>query len=311
MTPAIREVPKVPALPQMDAGAIEKVLMQGDLGKLDAGQRLAYYGSVCQSLGLNPLTRPFEYISLNGKLTLYAKKECTEQLRMKYDVSVTIVSREVAEGCYVVTARATMPHGRSDESIGAVSIEGLKGEARSNAMMRAETKAKRRVTLSICGLAFLDDSERDSVPGAAVIPVDPETGEIPDPAPAETLHEDIVANPVKETKAQRASTTPFDALKAFGGLKKRFQIISAEWVYYKILSKYGKKKSNEFGSDEIQPARGCYKEMQLVVSDLEVLPVVEVLPDPIPMTAGKMMRQGGKYWLVMDVEGRHQWAEAQ
>jgi hypothetical protein len=35
--------------------------------------------------------------------------------------------------------------------------------------MKAETKAKRRVTLSICGLGFLDESELESVRGARVV----------------------------------------------------------------------------------------------------------------------------------------------
>jgi hypothetical protein len=69
-----------------------------------------------------------------------------------------------------VTARATMPDGRHDESIGAVPIEGLKGENRANALMKGETKAKRRVTLSICGLGILDESEVESIAGAQVEP---------------------------------------------------------------------------------------------------------------------------------------------
>ena len=56
-------------------------LADGDLSALDSGQRLAYYESVCQSLGLNPLTRPLEYLELNGRLTLYAKRDATDQLR--------------------------------------------------------------------------------------------------------------------------------------------------------------------------------------------------------------------------------------
>jgi hypothetical protein len=38
----------------------------------------------------------------------------------------------------------------------------------ANALMKAETKSKRRVTLSICGLGFLDETEADSIPGAVV-----------------------------------------------------------------------------------------------------------------------------------------------
>jgi hypothetical protein len=52
-----------------------------------------------------------------------------------------------------------MPDGRIDEATGAVTISGLKGEALANAMMKAETKAKRRVTLSMSGLNMLDESE--------------------------------------------------------------------------------------------------------------------------------------------------------
>lgn len=142
---------------------IEQVLIGGDLSRLSSAERVSYYNAVCTSLGLNPLTRPFDYINLNGKLTLYAKRDCTEQLRKLRAVSVTIVSREVVEDCYVVTARATDRTGRTDESIGVVPIASLKGEQRANAMMKAETKSKRRVTLSICGLGLLDELEVESV----------------------------------------------------------------------------------------------------------------------------------------------------
>ena len=127
----------------------EKVLLGGDLAKLTSAERLSYYSNVCLSLDLNPLTRPFEYLILNNKTVLYARKDATEQLRTNRKISVTIVEREVVEGVYVVTARATTPSGRSDESIGAVPIDKLVGNDRANAMMKAETKAKRRVKLSI------------------------------------------------------------------------------------------------------------------------------------------------------------------
>lgn len=142
---------------------MEKVLLTGDLASLSAPQRLNYYESVCRALKLNPLTKPFEYIVLNGKLTLYAKKDCTEQLRRTYGISIQIIAREMDEKIVTVTARATMPNGRQDEAIGAVSLP-LTGEARANAIMKSETKAKRRVTLSICGLGMFDESEIDSIP---------------------------------------------------------------------------------------------------------------------------------------------------
>ncbi len=153
----------------------EKALLGGDLSRLSVGERLSYYNSVCESLGLNPLTRPFEYITLNGKLVLYARKDCTEQLRTNRCISVKILSREVVEGVYVVTAQASETvahHQRTDESIGAVPIANLQGDMKANAMMKAETKAKRRVTLSICGLGMLDETELETIPQAKATVMD-------------------------------------------------------------------------------------------------------------------------------------------
>jgi hypothetical protein len=183
------------------AETMEKVLLQGDLERLTPNERLNYYKAVCTSTGLNPLTRPFDYIKLNGKLTLYAKRECTEQLRTIHGVSVTIKSREVTEGCYVVTSGATLPNGRTDESIGAVPIEGLKGEARANALMKAETKSKRRVTLAICGLSFLDETEVDSIPLAVHMRVDPLTGDILEGSKAAA--QEVANRKIREIKERR------------------------------------------------------------------------------------------------------------
>ncbi len=183
------------------ADLAEQVAIAGDLAKLTPEQRMAYYGEVCRSMGLNPLTRPFEYIVLNDKLTLYARRDATDQLRKIYGVNISIVARETVEGVYVVTARGTTTDGRSDESVGAVPLIKENGdwqtaqsgkrffkgdgtfkpigpEDRANAMMKAETKAKRRVTLSIVGLGWLDETELETVASARRVNVDQATGEL-------------------------------------------------------------------------------------------------------------------------------------
>lgn len=148
----------------VSAAVLETTLLQGDLSKLNSQQRVEYMTAVCKSMGLNPLTKPFEFISLNGKLVMYAKRDCTEQLRKIHKVSIKIARAEAINGIFLVVAEATDGQGRVDASTGAVSVEGLKGDNLSNALMKAETKAKRRVTLSICGLGMLDESEVDSIP---------------------------------------------------------------------------------------------------------------------------------------------------
>jgi hypothetical protein len=162
---------------------LEQVVLGGDLQQLRPAERINYYREVCSSLGLNPLTQPFQYIKLNGKLVLYARKDCADQLRSTRGVSITGIVKENIGDLYVVTASAQLPNGRTDEEIGAVNVKGLFGENLANAMMKACTKAKRRVTLSICGLGMLDETEVETIRDARPVHVDQSTGEIIEEAP--------------------------------------------------------------------------------------------------------------------------------
>lgn len=189
---------------QADANEImESVIVKGDLGRLTPQERTSYYMQVCRSTGLNPLTRPIEYLTLQGKTVLYARKDATDQLRKINGISIVVVSRIVEDGVMIVHVRATDNAGRQDEDFGAVNVAGLKADALANASMKAVTKAKRRVTLSISGLGFLDETEVETIPGAQRVPErrpppqpapslliaadqhDPETGEITDVDPPE------------------------------------------------------------------------------------------------------------------------------
>jgi hypothetical protein len=109
MTPPVSEV-------------VWDAIANANIETLTSDERATYYKFVCDSLGLNAFTRPLEYIELNGKLTLYAKRDATDQLRRMHHVSVEIVDRAVHEEVYIVRARATLPDGRADESLGAVNI---------------------------------------------------------------------------------------------------------------------------------------------------------------------------------------------
>jgi hypothetical protein len=148
----------------------EQVLLQGDLGKLTNEEQTKYVLGLCKSLGLNPLTRPFLWIILDGKLTLYATRNCTDQLRAIHSIDLWPVSSGPLQvggqqllDVYMVTVGAVLPNGRKDTATGAVSVRNLGGVELANAIMKCETKAKRRVTLSICGLSFIDESELDTV----------------------------------------------------------------------------------------------------------------------------------------------------
>lgn len=149
--------------------AVEQAVTAGNLAMLNPEQRLFYYNQVCASAGLNPLTRPFDFITLNGKLVLYAKKDATDQLRKIHKVSITKIEREIVgdkgQEQLIVTAHAKDDQGKEDCDVGALPLP-VAGEPRSNAIMKGITKAKRRVTLSICGLGLLDESELETIPEA-------------------------------------------------------------------------------------------------------------------------------------------------
>jgi len=166
---------------------IEKALIGGDLAPLSTEDRLQYYTKVCDSVGLNPLTKPFLYIKLNGKLQLYAAKDCTDQLRKIHNISIEITDTRIVEDIYLVTVVATeRKSGRPDSDMGFAKVTGLKGENLGNAMLKAVTKAKRRVTLSICGMGMLDETEVDDIPNSAKVHV--ETPDVVNPTPQLTVH---------------------------------------------------------------------------------------------------------------------------
>jgi len=188
-----------------DYAIIERVAILGDLSPLSPPERVQYYTALCRSLNLNPLTKPFEYLQLDNKLVLYATRGATDQLREAKHVSVRPVKRDTdqALGIHTVEVEASTPDGRVDFASGIVTILKERGDWKTsqngkryfsgtgeydlmrstdlaNAMMKAETKAKRRATLSICGLGWMDESEVGDIPQARRIVVDSDTGEVLD-----------------------------------------------------------------------------------------------------------------------------------
>lgn len=170
--PARRAAPEISL-----AEKVEHVLIGGDLTALAPAERLDYYKKVCRSLGLNWLTQPFSYIlfretdNASPKLQLYANKDCAAQLRKIHRISVVKLRRELRDEMCLVEADVRDGIGKTDTATGVVPLwkwkDGKKiplaGREWANAVMKTETKAKRRATLSICGLAFLDESELDTM----------------------------------------------------------------------------------------------------------------------------------------------------
>jgi hypothetical protein len=183
------------------AKALEQVIIKGDLSSLAPLEKVKYYNAVCKSIGLNPLTKPFEYIKLNGREVLYALKGAADQLCAVHSIDIEITETKVMNEVYLVIAKAKMPSGRGTSSTGAVSIKGLQGDALANAFMKAETKAKRRAILSLCGLGMLDETEVADIPTAKPVAA-PSLKEIASPDTPELiqLKKLIIAQKVPEKR---------------------------------------------------------------------------------------------------------------
>lgn len=190
----------------------EKVFLKGDLSSLTIPEKISYYKEFCKRLGLDPFTQPFKLMVFDGKEVLYCDRSGAQQLNKLHNVSHEITSREIVNDCYIVTAKSFC-EGRYTENIGAVPLtkangiwetssngkkylktDGtftkLSGDALCNAMMKAETKAKRRATIDILGLGVLDETEIEIIPGATKL----ELKEISESAPSIEDAKSIIEN---------------------------------------------------------------------------------------------------------------------
>ena len=160
------------AAPELPETIVSSLILHGDLSKLTPADKVQYYNAYCQRIGLDPVTQPFKILNLKGKEVLYCDRSGTQQLNKLHNVSHIIKSREFIHDCYIVVAQASLQNGRHTESIGAVGISGLKGDNLCNALMKAETKAKRRATLDLLGLGILDETETETIPGEVTVQIE-------------------------------------------------------------------------------------------------------------------------------------------
>lgn len=194
---------------QINGELLEKVILENDLSKLTPSQKVEYVKGICKSTGLNPVTKPIQLMKFQGREVPYFTKDASEQLRKINGVSITNVDTKMHDGgIYVVTVYASDRTGRQDCSTAAIVIANLKGDMLANAMMKAETKAKRRVTLSICGLGFIDELEVDSLPQAQKIDISE-----PKFIDKEEFQLDVHLAEIEKCKDMNELKTVFDELK--------------------------------------------------------------------------------------------------
>lgn len=135
-----------------------------DLDSLNETQRQGYVQALCKHLGvpteLNLVM--LTYIDTNEgprRLVPYAKRGAAEIIRGIKGIEVVSLTDKMIGGSIVYTAVGKDKTGRQEISAGSKYIDGLTGEALDDAIMTAQTRALRRMTLQYTGTGILDESE--------------------------------------------------------------------------------------------------------------------------------------------------------
>lgn len=137
-----------------------------DSRSLTPEDRAAYVAEICRALKLNPLTRPVQFLALQGREVLYLTRGATDQLAARHGLNRETLEGpdfRVMEGVKVAfcKVKASLPTGRYE-----VATATLKMASPADDLMKVETKAKRRATLSILGIGLLSEEEAESIPAS-------------------------------------------------------------------------------------------------------------------------------------------------
>lgn len=216
--PAEKLAPLPPAIvkraePALESEVMAQVVLAGNIDGLSAPQRVDYYRKFCEHLGLNPLTQPFTIITTKNGLQLYPNKSCTEQLKKKHGVQILDRKETKEEDMVTVTLAGRTRTGEVDSATGAVWWKGLVGQDRANALMKAETKARRRLVLALCGLGMYDDDEYVEYETAPDLP------KLREPMPAQTGEVEAENKLAKAEKALDVELVPAPKTTADDELK--------------------------------------------------------------------------------------------
>ncbi len=123
----------------------------------------AYKIKVAGILKLDPdmLDYIWVYDAFSGlrNQVLYAKRGAAEVIREQRNISVLSLTSYEGQGWVMFTAVGNIPSGRQEIAVGAAYVEGHRHDKKAHAVMTAQTRAVRRLTLQFVGGGILDETE--------------------------------------------------------------------------------------------------------------------------------------------------------
>jgi hypothetical protein len=246
--------------PAEQEAAFNKLILRGDLSGLNDREKVVYYRMLCDRIEIDWMTKPFDYLLLKGKVVLYLNAGGSYQINKRWNISHNKVECAFDHGLCLFLYRAAMPDGRVQESTGAAYVDGLKGEDLANAVMKAETRAKRRSTLSLMGLGGIVLA--DEPEGSQKVSFDPNT--------VDATGVSLVSDETREKIGVGAAK-----LSGLG--------VTVEM----LISRFGK-PLNEFGEEELAEMRNIV----VALTDKKST-VQELFGDPKPVAEQPPMKAPG------------------
>ena len=137
----------------------------GGLNDLTEAEKLEYYYNACEYFKVPAELNLLQFIWIDNEngpgknLVLYARKGATDIMRANNEISVDEVKETIGDGFIMFTAKGHDKTGRTDVAVGSIGTKGLSPRALSDAIMTAQTRATRRLTLQFVGGGLLDESE--------------------------------------------------------------------------------------------------------------------------------------------------------
>lgn len=141
----------------------QAVAANRDTAGLRPEHRGALLNELARALKLNPLTKPVIFLKTGQGESIYVTRQGADQIAARLRLNrETVVGPEVRDilgvKVFFCQVRVTAPDGRSEMATATLpAVDVLMG------LMKVETKAKRRATLSIAGLGMLSEEDAEEM----------------------------------------------------------------------------------------------------------------------------------------------------
>jgi hypothetical protein len=220
----------------MEKMSERKFFLTRNLNNLNEEERKAYYLQACEYFNLPPELNLLYLDWMESgdgtrNLVLAATKGATDIIRGRQGITTVDLKMEPMFGCVNFTAVGQNGKGRIERAIGSCGVDGLRGRALEVAIMTAQTRATRRMTLQFLGGGLLDETEfeeRAIKAAPALVEVAPQIPPLQPIAQAEkSPYTQITGDPAKDFPLETRvfpTVAQIEAQKALAAVKSEVLI---------------------------------------------------------------------------------------